>query len=60
MENEKAQENPATPSRFVHIHAGAVNERIHEALGTKKRPVADSRMNAAHFFAGPHCVFFAK
>ncbi|MDR3714313.1 MAG: hypothetical protein P4L51_15960 [Puia sp.] len=52
-----------TPSpRFVHIHAEAVNARIHKAFGKdgKKKPSAGTRMKPAHFFAGPHCVFFAR
>ncbi len=60
LENVETQETPAS-TRFVHIHAEAVNQRIREALGTnleKKQSVAGNKMNPAHFFSGPHCVFF--
>ena len=63
MEKESLQENPSIPSRFVHIHAEAINERIREAMGAKppkKDTHGSARMNPANFFAGPHCVFFIR
>lgn len=61
LENPDTQAKPAKPVRFVHIHAEAVNERIREALGTKPASKNKAELpSAAHFFAGPTCIFFAR